>query len=360
MSRKSGKTKEAKEAPSYEIRDIVLGKVRGFPPWPGMVVDPDSVPPAVQKERPGGKKNTFYCVRFFPAGDYSWLPSKELSKLHRHEIEAYRNDPHKKSGDLLKGYEIALDPGPWETEKKRLADEFAANEQAESSDEDQLASESDGEGSASSKKRKRSDSKKTSKKGGRGKGPKKSKATVESEDDGEGEDDDEEKPAAKKAKTNKGTAAKTGKGKKGKDEEAEDPEAAKVKDWRHKLQKAFLSNKEPDIKAEDMPIMDELFKEIEAYQDMTIQSLQVSKIGKVMKHINSLADDKIPSENIYHFKARAQVLIAKWHVILTSNNSTGSANGDAAPSMNGTTDTNIGDVSMMTALPDMTMEEPQL
>ena len=78
------------------------------------VVEPDSAPPAVQKERPGGKKNAFYCVRFFPRGDLyvylvvftrrslfsstrsSWLVSKDISKLQKHEIEFYVNEPHKK------------------------------------------------------------------------------------------------------------------------------------------------------------------------------------------------------------------------------------------------------------------------
>jgi PWWP domain len=86
MSKKSAKSQ--KEQSTYEYRDIVLAKVRGYPPWPGMVchlhasrpsmtflascsqvVDPDSVPSTVSKERPGSKKTSFYCVRFFPAGD---------------------------------------------------------------------------------------------------------------------------------------------------------------------------------------------------------------------------------------------------------------------------------------------------
>jgi len=36
MSKKGAKA-APKEVSSYEFRDIVLGKVRGFPPWPGMV-----------------------------------------------------------------------------------------------------------------------------------------------------------------------------------------------------------------------------------------------------------------------------------------------------------------------------------
>jgi hypothetical protein len=33
------------------------------------IVDPASVPKAVAKERPAGKKSAVYVVRFFPAGD---------------------------------------------------------------------------------------------------------------------------------------------------------------------------------------------------------------------------------------------------------------------------------------------------
>ena len=36
---------------------------------PAQIVDPDSVPPSVTKERPPGKKATCYCVQFFPKGD---------------------------------------------------------------------------------------------------------------------------------------------------------------------------------------------------------------------------------------------------------------------------------------------------
>lgn len=38
MSKKGnkGQTKEIKDQ-SYEVRDVVLAKIRGYPPWPGMV-----------------------------------------------------------------------------------------------------------------------------------------------------------------------------------------------------------------------------------------------------------------------------------------------------------------------------------
>ena len=37
MSTKSAKTQSRNREQSYEFREIVLAKVRGFPPWPGMV-----------------------------------------------------------------------------------------------------------------------------------------------------------------------------------------------------------------------------------------------------------------------------------------------------------------------------------
>ncbi|KAF8701078.1 hypothetical protein AX14_000566 [Amanita brunnescens Koide BX004] len=119
------------------------------------VVDPDTVPPAVAKERPASKKATFYCVRFFPTGDYAWLVSKDISKLQPHEIESYINEPYKKSGDLLQGYRIALDPTKWEQDIQ-AATQLAVEEQA-NAEIDELESEREDEesGKAKSKKRKR-------------------------------------------------------------------------------------------------------------------------------------------------------------------------------------------------------------
>ena len=37
MSKKSGKVAKDLEEQTYEIREIVLAKIRGFPPWPAQV-----------------------------------------------------------------------------------------------------------------------------------------------------------------------------------------------------------------------------------------------------------------------------------------------------------------------------------
>lgn len=160
----------------------------------------------------------------------AWTVAKDLSKLQKHEIEAFVNEPSKKNGELLQGYNVALDPEPWLAKKDAQAQEEADYEANAAVD--QLDSEEDGDDepkSAKSKKRKReSDAapkakakakpKKTSeepgskkKATGGAKGKKngaKSKAMIESEDEGgpEAEDEDGKKPAspvAKKAKREK-------------------------------------------------------------------------------------------------------------------------------------------------------------
>ncbi|KAF9547332.1 hypothetical protein CPC08DRAFT_715826 [Agrocybe pediades] len=349
MSKKAAKPQ--KEFRTYSTGDPVLGKVRGYPPWPGVVVDPADAPPAVLSEQPPGKKPFFHCILFFPMGDYAWLHSKDLSSLKKHEIEAFlADDTKKRNGDLREGYRIALDPQPWMTNRQQTI---------ENAQVDELASENedaDGEPeSGSGKKAKASSAKKRKRESDAGAEPKKaavakqkkkaagdepakkkaatastkgkkngarSKAMVESEDEGaEAEDDDDNEGSSKKEKSSPPPAKKV---KRDKDEPVEDskdadPQSVKVRDWRHRLQKTFLSNKAPP-KAEAMPELDELFTTVERYEEMTIEQLQFSKIGKVMRHIASLADDKVPPrDDEFKFRARAKGLVDKWHQILNAN-----------------------------------------
>ncbi len=75
MPKPKGKpaAKQPNAPPIYAPKDLVLGKVRGYPSWPGWIVDPVDAPPRVKAERPGkgGAKtsNLFSLVQFFPTGD---------------------------------------------------------------------------------------------------------------------------------------------------------------------------------------------------------------------------------------------------------------------------------------------------
>lgn len=332
MSKKGNKTQQPET--SYAERDIVLAKVRGFPPWPGMVVNPDTVPSAVSKERPAGKKTTFHCVRFFPAGDYAWLVSKDISKLKQHEIEAYINEPHKKSGDLLTGYRIALDPSKWEKERENA--DLAAVEQEDNAPVDQLDSDNEGDGTkktSKTKKRKRESEvpppkpkakpkPKGEKKAPSSRGKKngtKSKEMVESEDDGEPEAEAEEDEEA--GSSAKAAPPPSKKPKREKEDDVDpaleaDVEAKKVREWRHRLQKALLGSKGlPPV--DEMPALDQLFSTIENYEHPNlILYLSFSKIGKVMRHIAALSTDKVPRDDEFKFRTRAKSMVDKWHAIL--------------------------------------------
>lgn len=339
---------------TYDFRDIVLAKVRGYPPWPGMVVDPQALSKDVLRERPQNKKSSFYCVRFFPKGDHAWLVSKDISRLKPHEIEAFINEPSKRSGELLDGYKIALDPAKWEEEqdlKRANAEEEEANAEVDQLDGETDGLDADGDADAdevpskSNKKRKREtetkpkvrtkasakkdkDADSVKRKAAGKRNGARSKALVESEDDGaaeaDGDDDDDAGPSKRAASP---PAAK--KPKKDDDPLANDPEAIRVKDWRRKLQKTFLDEKGTGPKPDEMPASNDLFTSIEQYDKMNIHYLLHSKIGKVMRHIHLQPSDKIPRDDEFHFRTRAKALVDKWHVIVNTSK-------EAGPGANGT------------------------
>ncbi|GAA5915108.1 hypothetical protein JCM8208_002629 [Rhodotorula glutinis] len=268
----------------YSAGDIVLAKLKGYPAWPGQIVDIADAPVKVQKDKPPKAKNT-HLVQFFPVGDFAYLPSRELSLLTPREIESYISSGNKKKGDLLTAYKTAQDPAAWRTERAdKLAEWEAAQQQIMlAGEEDQLAS--DGEGKKD-KKRKRATP-------ANGAAAKKNSKAVKKDDAA---------PAAKKAKT---TNANT-----------DDP-AETVKTWRHKLQKVFLGKGE--LSADEMPKCVEYFDAMENI-DMKKEWLVESKLAKVLKRIALLKDGSIPNEDKYSFRERSSALANKWNAILGGSN----------------------------------------
>ena len=96
-------------------------------------------------------------------------------------------------------------------------------------------------------------------------------------------------------------------------EEELDPQTRKVREWRHKLQRAFLA-KDGVIRAEDMDAQDATLKIVEAYDDITPEQLKITKIGKVIKRIHQLPE--IPRDDEFHFRERAGALMTKWSAVL--------------------------------------------
>lgn len=58
-----------------------------------------------------------------------------MSKLLKHEIEAYIREPSKKSGDLMDAYKTALDPTEWEAAREKLQQELEEEQKNASVDE---------------------------------------------------------------------------------------------------------------------------------------------------------------------------------------------------------------------------------
>ncbi|KAK7029295.1 hypothetical protein R3P38DRAFT_2622264 [Favolaschia claudopus] len=275
----------------FGVRDVVLAKVRGYPAWPAMVVDPDNVPNDVANKRPSGRKSNVYCVRFMPAGDYSWLPPKELERLTPTMIHNFVNNA-KKDGDLKDGYKIALDPTTWEREH---AVSPAAQDNCEGRNkakmEDELIDE-EGERELPQLKNGKTGEEKESQK--------ESKPTVQRED--------ETRASAGMEADNINLVTA---------ELESNPEALKVRNWRHQLQKTFLSKNNIPPKADEMAKIDVLFKTIEDYEGITMAYLTFSKIGKVMRHILLLESSRIPRDDEFHFRDRARGLVKKWQGVIS-------------------------------------------
>lgn len=204
-----------------------------------------------------------------------------------------------------------MDPIKWEQDqeaKRALAEEENENEPVDELDEDGEEVEEDIE-KPKAKKRKRESEKKQKPKEPKDSSKSKSKrkksnAMVESEDEGgdAGPSSKSAPPASKRSKHSKDVKEANGEGKNrpaqclfsvadtSPVELENDPEANKVKDMRHKLQRAFLSKTGPKPEVcfsfaeglavdsrhdlQDMSALDKLFNEVEEY-GMTIQYLQV-------------------------------------------------------------------------------------
>ncbi|KAN0064517.1 hypothetical protein ACQY0O_002145 [Thecaphora frezii] len=304
MAPGSGSQSSGGNPPKYNVGDLVLAKVRGYPHWPGIIVDDENVPKAVVKER---RSRDHYIVRFFPAADYHFATTRDLSLLTQKQIENYLKDPSKKGGELKDAYRCAgNDPHAWNEEQNAIVraheSAMAAMEEEEQENEDQLEDEpepeeDEEEEEAAPKKRKRDE-------GGAGKVR-------------ESVTDKRKKQKLAKAEAAKAPAKPSSSGKKANgeqegEEEVTDPATKMVKEWRHKLQRAFLTHKD-GLHPDDMPANDETFKLVEAYNDMTVDQLRHSKINKVMKKIFQLED--IPRNDEFHFRERAEALFIKWQSV---------------------------------------------
>lgn len=314
---------------NYAPGDIVLGKIKGYPPWPGVLCHEDNVPKKnVLSARPG--KN-YHIVRFFPAADYGFNRSHELRRLTKREIEAFLSDPHKRAADLREAYKLALDPESWNEEQNdavRQAEEEGEEEEDMLADED---GQDEDEDEQPVKKRKsisgsKKDVRTSSSSNAAAKKRKKESAPSATKSPRESSQDIAKSSSnAVRQRELSNSPTKPGQSADGDAEEAElDPETKKVKSWRYALQHAFLP-RSGAINGAEVQKYDETFKEVERYEGITAMQLRQTKIGKVMKRVVQLKE--VPHDEEYHFRQRAQKLCDIWGELIAGS---GAPSGGAA------------------------------
>ncbi|KIR29210.1 hypothetical protein I309_01797 [Cryptococcus deuterogattii LA55] len=214
----------------------------------------------------------------------SWLQNKDIKALSSSDISSFLSQSHRKaSGGLREAYQTAQDPTEWDAQQEEI---HKQQEEAEANV-DELEDEDEGEDVVvKGGKRKREE-------------PKKKKTAAAAAKKEEEPKSKKAKAAASKAGDKKKTAAAT------KAEGDEDP---------------LASNPECE-----MPHWNEVFESVESYDSMTIEALQYSKIGKVMKKIMGLTT--IPLNDKYELTKRAGKLMHQWQEFIDTANQGSMANG---------------------------------
>lgn len=111
---------ELQKSLNLEPRTIVLAKVKGYRPWPAMVLQESILPENIQKMKPKSvrlakKPKTpviIVPVRFFSDDTYIWIKSCDLKVLPSAEIEQFlaKRANSKKHDLLIDAYKLAKDP----------------------------------------------------------------------------------------------------------------------------------------------------------------------------------------------------------------------------------------------------------
>uniref|UniRef100_T1HKM5 Cytokine-like nuclear factor N-PAC n=1 Tax=Rhodnius prolixus TaxID=13249 RepID=T1HKM5_RHOPR len=63
----------------YKRGDLVWAKMKGFPPWPGII----TAPPPELKKQPSKKATLYHCIFFFGTKNYSWIETHKLERYKK-------------------------------------------------------------------------------------------------------------------------------------------------------------------------------------------------------------------------------------------------------------------------------------
>lgn len=370
---------------AYQVGDLVLVKITGFPWWPAMVVTLDHLPEGAKRAQPTkGKKGASLTmplpVQFLGAPEYYWPRVTDMKALTADEARTWLASGKKPSNKQLKlAYEAAVNP-PSLQEMMRGKQKFAAaDKDGDSADEgDDAVDVVDGEDAAgdgdaeeeaedddaavdqesnTSGKMDADDEDDAASEGGRQKRKKtsttpksrakapRSAATPNKRRKAETAEDKEtpnERPSAKKKARKSATARESPVGKATPsrpivpeptpEESAKDMWEKKkqtVMYLRHKLQKTLLSK---DTVSEDN--ISPVPKFLQQLDDLEVEPVifRETKIGKVLSRISKL--EVIPRDDELNIRKHVNDLLSKWQKILghgeQGNGSTGGVDASAS------------------------------
>lgn len=101
----------------YPPKSIVIAKVKGYPAWPAMVLDPDLLPSHILNKRPKNKQQeptpNVLPIKFFSDDTYIWIKSNDIKPLSKDDIAAHfvqSSQKRRKDTVLDQAFRLASDP----------------------------------------------------------------------------------------------------------------------------------------------------------------------------------------------------------------------------------------------------------
>ncbi|KAG5437194.1 hypothetical protein PCANB_001172 [Pneumocystis canis] len=331
-----GKKNKGEES-EYNVGDLVLAKISGYPWWPGMIFPEDLVSKEVKEAKPISKKRgngagvQYWLVRFFPAPEYIWASKNDIRPLTSKMIDDFLSKKTTKK-DIRESYEIAktcptvkdlLDQQTFKAEDNtEKANEDEDGEEVEEDeeefvDDDDMKNEENNEDlkkknvlkrkinskKDENKKRKLGNNQNKEKLNNQGKTLSgKSQKILNKIQNGESNSDEHSNLFSEQSSQVKWEQKKQ-----------------QVLFLRHKLQRIMLTTGKIPSEA-DMPIVSEQLEKLETFKGIDAAILRTTKIGKVLKRIVQLSD--IPNNEEYSIKERSEKLLDFWKDLLEnpSNN----------------------------------------
>lgn len=309
------------DEPSYEGGTVVLAKLKGFPAWPGMIVDESNLTPEVIKAKPKANSKTskkaqgdgrVWPVKFFVDNNFMWASKTELKLLSVEDAQKYLNSTKKKDKLLTAAYKMASSPPDLESFMNPVDREPETEPVLESETEQPTkvpeSGEPESDGNAKSKKLKKPSGQETQtsslKKTSQNKKKDETKKRIANSKD---DIPSSEKKKIKIEKKNSASTVPPSK-KLSRDHDARQKIVMAI---RFKLQRGFLSKEPP--REQDIPGLSQYLTKLENIKDLELSVIRQTKVNKLLKAILKIPD--IPLDSEFKFYERASKLLTKWSTL---------------------------------------------